>query len=372
MKNNVLVIGAGPAGLAIGGSLLKRGLRAKILEKSEFVGNSWRTHYERLHLHTIKSHSALPGLEFSEDVPKYPSRQAVVDYLDRYAEHFGIRPEFGTHVAAIKPSDKGWAVTPMLGDHYEADAVVVASGANAYPRATEFPSQSAYEGEIIHSDRYQNAFPFEGRRVLVVGMGNTGAEIALDLLEQGVDASLSVRSPLNIVRRDVLGRPTQLSSIALSQLPAKMGDSIATLLRNLTVGSLQQWGIETADQSPLWQLRELGKTPVIDVGTIDRIKRGEIEVYPAISELYARGAIFSNGQSQQFDVILLATGYEAKIERLFPETSIEVDRNGMPISLIGSGSCAGLFFIGFDIRQPGGLLRTISKQAEIIADALTQ
>ncbi len=370
MDKRVIIIGAGPAGLAVAGSLVQRGVQAVVLERAEQVGSSWRSHYERLHLHTVKTHSALPGLPFADTTPQYAPRLAVVDYLEQYARHFDVRPLYGQQVLAIRPDVSGWAVTTGRGDRFQADAVVIASGANRHPRVLEFAGQPSFQGKIVHSDQYRNAEPFKGRRVLVVGMGNTGAEIALDLVEQGVSAALSVRAPVNIVRRDVLGRPTQLSSIALSRLPPAVGDRVATLLRNLTVGSLRRWGLETADQSPLRQLREQGKTPVIDVGTVARIRRGEIPVHPGIARFSADGVQFTNGQTHAFDAVVLATGYEARLQDLLPETTIDVDANGMPLEVIGRGSREGLFFVGFDIRQPGGLLRTIASQAKAVAAEL--
>jgi cation diffusion facilitator CzcD-associated flavoprotein CzcO len=228
-----------------------------------------------------------------------------------------------------------------------------------------------YRGRLLHSHGYRNATPFAGQRVLVVGMGNTGAEIALDLCEQGVSAALSVRSPVNIVLRDVLGRPTQLSSLALSRLPRAWGDAVASTLRNLTVGDLSRWGLRTPDESPLHQLREHGKTPVIDVGTVARIKRGEIKVHAGIERFTPDGVRFTDGREERFDSVILATGYDAGLTRLFPTAAPALDANGMPREVIGTGSMAGMYFVGFDIRQPGGLLRTIALQAQAVAANLS-
>jgi cation diffusion facilitator CzcD-associated flavoprotein CzcO len=116
--------------------------------------------------------------------------------------------------------------------------------------------EARFGGRVLHSREYLDAAPFAGQRVLVVGLGNTGAEIALDLCEQGVQVALSVRSPVNIVHRDVLGRPTQRTSLMLARLPARLGDALGALLRDLTVGDLSRFGLRTAARSPLAQLRE--------------------------------------------------------------------------------------------------------------------
>ncbi|MFW2357026.1 flavin-containing monooxygenase [Hydrogenophaga sp.] len=367
---DTLVIGAGPAGLATAACLAQHGLRAWVIDQARDVGSSWRHHYERLHLHTVKTHSALPGLPFPESAPRYVPRQGVVDYLVRYADRHGIEPELGEAVQSIEPAPEGsgWLTRTASGRLIAARRVVVATGANRRPRAPVFPGQSHFGGRVLHSREYRNAQPFAGQRVLVVGMGNTGAEIALDLVEHGVRAALSVRSPLNIVYRDVLGRPTQLSSILLSRLPRALGDAAATLLRNLSVGDLGRYGLHTATASPLRQLREEGKTPVIDVGTVARIKHGDILVYPGIQTLLHGGVRFTDGTEHPFDAVLLATGYDAALSDLFPATPLPLDARGMPAEVVGQGALAGVYFVCFDVRQPGGLLRAIAAQAQRVAD----
>ncbi len=369
-RTDILIIGAGPAGLAVAGCLVQRGLRPLVLERATQVGASWRAHYERLHLHTVKTHSALPGMVFPQSAPRYVPRQGVVDYLEHYARQHGIAPLFGAEALALTPGESGWHTRTAGGREFVSRAVVLASGANNVPNLPVIAGQALYRGQVVHSRVYRNATPFAGKRVLVVGMGNTGAEIALDLAEHGVRVALSVRSPVNLVHRDVLGRPTQLSSILLSKLPTPWGDALATLLRNLTVGDLRRWGLSTATMSPLRQLRELGKTPVIDVGTLAHIKRGEIAVHPGIETFTAQGLRFTDGTEQAFDTVILATGYEAGIDQLFPGPKPGLDANGMPTDVEGRGALAGVYFVGFDIRQPGGLLRAIAAQARQVAQAL--
>jgi indole-3-pyruvate monooxygenase len=367
---DTLVIGAGPAGLATAACLARHGRRALVIDRALEVASSWRQHYERLHLHTVKTHSALPGLPFPDSAPRYVSRQGVVDYLTAYAGHHGIAPELGETVVGIEPAAPraGWITRTASGREIVSPQVVVATGANRRPVSPDMPGLDHFGGRVLHSRDYRNAKPFANQRVLVVGMGNTGAEIALDLVEHGVRAALSVRSPLNIVYRDVLGRPTQLSSILLSKLPHALGDAAATLLRNLSVGDLGRYGLHTAEMSPLRQLREHGKTPLIDVGTVARIKKGDIQVYPGVQTLLHGGVRFTDGTEHPFDTVLLATGYEAALTDLFPATPLPLDARGMPAEVVGQGTLAGVYFVGFDVRQPGGLLRAIASQAQRVAD----
>ncbi len=367
MGTDVVVIGAGPAGLATAGCLIQRGLRPCVIEKAPQLADSWRHHYERLHLHTVKALSALPGLPFPAQAPRYVPRQGVVDYLAAYAAHFGIEPVVDEEALRIERVDDRWQTTAASGRRYTSRQVVLATGANRWPNRPVFADEARFEGEILHSAGYRNPAPFVGRRVLVVGMGNTGAEIALDLAEQGVAVALSVRGPVNVVHRDVLGRPTQQTSIVLARLPPVVGDAVARLLCDLTVGDLSRHGLQRSRVSPLRQLREEGRTPVIDVGTLARIKSGEIGVHPGIERFTPSGVRFVDGYQAAFDAVILATGYHAGIERLFPQGAPPLDDTGMPRDVVGQGAHAGVYCVGFDIRQPGGLLRAIARQAERVA-----
>ena len=373
MQTDVLVVGAGPAGLAVAACLIGQGIRPAIIEKAGDIAASWRHHYDRLHLHTVKEHSALPGLPYPKEYPRYVPRAKVVEYLASYARHFDIAPHLDEEASAIARAGGGrWQTTTRTGRRFLSDSVVIATGANNQPSAPTFPGQEHYGGELSHSRSYRNPAPFAGKRVLVAGMGNTGAEIALDLAEQGIATEISIRSPINVVYRDVLGRPTQLTSMALSRLPASWGDAIAGVLRDLTVGDLSRYGIETSKASPLHDLRVHGRTPVIDVGTVARIKAGDIGVRPGIREFTHGGVRFADGTEGRFDAVIMATGYRAGVADLFPDAELQTDAKGLPLGLAGNGALSGVFFVGFDVRQAGGLLRTIGMQARELADSLAR
>lgn len=370
--SEVLVIGAGPAGLAVSACLIRQGLRPRVIEKAQSVGASWHAHYRRLHLHTVSRHSALPFVPFPAGSPRYVPREQVAQYLETYARRFEIAPSFGEEAVALARRGESWETSCRSGARFLSRYVVVATGANNVPNVPAFAGQQAYRGRVIHSREYRDATPFAAQRVLVVGMGNTGAEIALDLAEHGVPVTLAVRSPVNVVHRDVLGRPTQVTSMMLGRLPTRIGDAVARVLRDLTVGDLGRWGITMSSVSPLRQLREEGRTPMIDVGTLAMIRRGRIAVRPGIDSFSADGVRFVDGRSEAYDTVILATGYRPALGALFPGLALEVDGNGMPAGPIGSGELTGVFFAGFDVRQPGGLLRTIGLQAVQIAEQIAR
>ena len=266
-----LVVGAGPAGLAVGQALRARRLPFEIIERGEAIAPAWHRHYERLHLHTAKRFSALPGLPFSREVPTYPSRRQVIEYLDAYAARFALRPRFGVAVQRVQSIREGFRVKSNQGD-IEARRVVLATGLNAVPLQPSWPGMEAYSGETLHSSRYGNGRRWRGRRVLVVGAGNSGAEIALDLVEHGARSDLSVRGPLHVTLRDTLGLPTPVPALVLTQLPLAVADAIARATLRFSVGDLSRWGIEAPDYGPIRGIVERGRVPLIDVGTVARIK----------------------------------------------------------------------------------------------------
>ena len=370
VETATLIIGAGPAGLAVAGRLRQAGLDFVMIEKSDRVGDSWHRHYDRLHLHTVKQLSHLPGLEFPDDYPRYVPRRQLAEYYAVYARTFSIEPRFGEEAQEVRKSDGRWLTTTGTGLAILSDNVVIATGLNQAPFQPPYPGAEAFTGRIVHSKAYRNAEPFADESVLVVGMGNTGAEIALDLSEAGVETSISVRGPVNIVPRDVLGRPTQLTARMLARLPVDVGDRIGTLLRRMTVGDLTEYGIATPEIAPLAQLRERGKTPVIDVGTVVAIKEGRITVRPAIDHFESDRVGFTDGSEGRYDSVILATGYRPMLEGLLPDGQALLDEKGLPRDVAGDGAHRGLFFVGFNNHRPGGVLGTVVEESTQVVDRI--
>jgi cation diffusion facilitator CzcD-associated flavoprotein CzcO len=371
VSNNIVVIGAGPAGLAVGALLRQAELPFVMLEKSREVGHAWHYHYERLHLHTVKDLSHLPLLPFPDSYPTYVSRDDFAAYLDRYAEHFDLKPHFGEEVKRIGRDRLGeWVVETGSGRSYHASHVVVATGVNRVPHRPSFPGEDLFEGDITHSVDYRRARDYQGKRTLVVGMGNTGAEIALDLAEHGMQPFLSVRGPVNIVPRDVFGRPTQLTARLLSRLPNWLADGIGKLVQRITVGNLRPFGIKTPSLAPNQQLREEGKTPVIDLGTVEMIRRGRIRVVPGIRKIGKDGVYFEDGSFHALDLIILATGYRPQLPDLIPGIEGTLDEHGCPGEPEGKDLLQGLYFVGFDNYKPGGILGTINRDAPFVVNRI--
>ncbi len=367
---SVLIIGAGPAGLAIAGRLRKLHIPFEIIEKTEHVAPAWHEHYDRLHLHTVKEWSHLPHLPFPVDYPRYVSRQQLVKYYENYIHEFNIQPHFGEEVISIKKSNDKWRVKTLSGKKWEAAHVVIATGVNRSVNRPLFEGEEIFQSRIMHSRLYKNAEAFENQKVLVVGMGNTGAEIALDLSEHHIETYLSIRSPVNIVPRDTFAGPTQLTALRLSKLPTWLGDRLGTLLGKIMVGDLSKYGIQNPKLPPAAQLRVFGKTPVIDIGTVAQIKAGKIKVLPSIQHFEKNEIVFTNGEKYAFNSVILATGYRAKLQDFLDDTEGLLDEQGYPKEIIGKEKFAGLYFLGFDNYVAGGILGVIYRDSEKIANHL--
>jgi cation diffusion facilitator CzcD-associated flavoprotein CzcO len=364
----VVIVGAGPAGLASAACLRARGIDALVLEAGPTVGASWRRHYDRLHLHTVKQQSHLPGLPFAPEVPRYPSRDDVVAYLEAYASKHEIAPRTGERVSRVRPGGDVLVVETERAT-YEARSVVVAAGLNRVPNPERIAGDECFRGPIVHAARYGSGAAFADQRVLVVGAGNTGAEIALDLALRGARPTLAVRTPVNVVPRDFLGIPTQLTSIRLRRAPLGFADACARLVSRLAFGDLARYGLPRAPVGALSAIASRRRIPIIDVGTVAAIKRGAIAVKPAVAHLTAEGAAFVDGSACEVDAVVLATGYRPALADIV-DVPGALDGEGMPVMGKGSPmSTPSLSFVGYNVVA-SGMLREIGREAEQVADAI--
>lgn len=361
---DTLIVGAGPAGLAVAAAMRRKHLPFEILERNERIGSSWRRHYDRLHLHTPKRLSALPFLPFPKAFPRYPSRDQVVDYLESYARAFDLCPDFGVDVAhCARTTDERWEVRTNRGIR-RARNLVIASGFSRVPHRPSWPGLDHFAGPVLHSSDYANGQPFRSQRVLVVGFGNSGAEIALDLAESGAACAISIRGPVNVVPREVLHVPITYLALANRNLPPRIADRLNALTIRLAIGNLAHLGIRKRKDGPMQEILEARRIPVVDIGTIAAIRDGRIGVRPAIESFSRDSVRFIDGRSEPFDAIVLATGYESGLRAMFDGDASVLDATGHPRAV----ACeAGLYFCGFNI-VPAGLIREIAIEAVRIGD----
>jgi cation diffusion facilitator CzcD-associated flavoprotein CzcO len=341
-----------------------------VVTRDDSVAAAWRRHYDRLHLHTVKRHSALPGMPWPASAPRYPSRQQVVDYLDHYARTHQVQPRLGVEVQRLRRGPDRFEVQTSAGE-LQPRYVVVATGYNGVPKTPSFPGVDSFSGPCLHSRDYRNAAPFKGRRTLVVGCGNSGAEIALDLAEQGVDVSLVVRGPVHVVPRDLYGRPSQATSVLLAPLPARVRDAIVGPVLRWAVGDLSAWGIQRPAVGPNQMIEEQGRIPMLDIGTIAMVKAGRIQVRPAVQQVSGERVRFADGREENYGGLVLATGYDTGLARFIEGFEAIADGRGRPHRFGEETAIPGLFFVGF--RNPTtGALREIALEAPRVAAALAQ
>ncbi|NLS18589.1 NAD(P)/FAD-dependent oxidoreductase [Rhizobium sp. P40RR-XXII] len=363
-----VIIGAGPAGLACAAALRARGCRSIILEATNSLGASWRRHYDRLHLHTDKRHSALPGRPMPADYPKYPSRLQVIDYLESYARANSLRIITDKTVASVsKKTD--WLVETTDGDVFEASAIVIATGLSSTPFRPHWTGQNHFPGTIIHSSDYRNASALDAGRILVVGFGNSAGEIALECAEAGLDVAMSVRGPVNIVPREIFGMPSATIAIVQQRFPYRMVDAFNAPFLSLRYRDIEELGLKLARHGPLTRMIEQGRTPFIDIGTIAKIRDGLIRVFPGIEMSDGASVFFSDDRSQDFDAIVLATGYKPALETLLPDLTDRFSDAGRPARDELQPGNDGLYFCGFNPATTGLLLQ-IGIEASQIASSI--
>jgi cation diffusion facilitator CzcD-associated flavoprotein CzcO len=370
---DVVVIGAGPGGLAVAAELGRRGLSAVVLDKADAVGSAWRQHYERLHLHTIRWNSHLPGLRIPRSYGRWVARADVVRYLESYAVHHRLNLALGVQADRVERDGAGWVVSSPQGDR-RASTVVVATGYNHTPDLPPWSGLDTFGGEVLHSTAYRNAAPYAGRDVLVVGTGNTGAEIAVDLVEGGAArVRLAVRTVPTFVRREV-GPMLDNSGAGrvLRRLPVKLVDRIIATTSRLRTPDLSAHGLPRPGPGVYTRLLADGTVPIIDVGLIKLIQSAQVEVVAAVSGFDGDKVRLSDGTAIAPDAVIAATGFKQGLDELVGQLGLLDDR-GQPI-VRGAAThpqAPNLYFTGYT-NPISGMFHELNRDARRIARAIAK
>jgi putative flavoprotein involved in K+ transport len=363
------VVGAGPSGLAAAAALKQRGADPLVLEAGPALGTAWRERrYDRLRLHTVRSLSGLPGLAIPKAYGRWVARDDFVAYLEAYARRFGIDPRVGSEVRRIERTDGGWRLELADGS-LETRRAVVATGYSNVPSLPDWPGREAFAGELLHSADYRSAEPFRGRDVLVVGTGNSGAEIAVDLADGGAArVRLAVRTPPNIVRRERFGVPAQAVGIAFGKLPRRTRDPLGRLFRRLSIPDLAPHGLP-APRNGFTQILRTGTIPIIDVGLVDAVRAGRVDVVAAVASFEADRVVLADGAAVAPDAVIAATGFRPGLEPLVGHLGV-LDGRGLPLvhGAATHPAAPGLHFAGIELTL-AGLLRTAARDARAVAAA---
>ncbi|MYS24345.1 Predicted flavoprotein CzcO associated with the cation diffusion facilitator CzcD [Streptomyces sp. DvalAA-14] len=366
---DAIVIGAGPGGLAAAAALRQRGLRPLVLERGERLGTSWRNHYDRLRLHTTRRMSALPGLSIPRSYGRWVRRDDVVRYLERYAEHHDLDVATGIEVTRVERTDSGWELPATGGRVLNSPVVVVATGHNHTPYIPDWPGRNTFSGDLLHASAYRNAGPYAGRDVLVVGVGNTGAELAVDLVEGGAArVRLAVRTPPHVMRRSTAGWPAQASGILVRRLPTAVVDRVAPYIEKVSVPDLSAYGLPRP-RTGLYARVLDGAIPVQDVGLIAAVRSRRVEPVAAVERLDGDRVHLADGSVVEPEVIIAATGYRRGLEPLVGHLGV-LDGRGRPL-VHGARTppgAPGLYFTGFT-NPISGMFREMAIDARKIARA---
>ncbi|GMI93042.1 hypothetical protein like AT1G21430 [Hibiscus trionum] len=333
----VVIVGAGPAGLATSACLNRLSIPNIVLEREDCYASLWKKRsYDRLKLHLAKQFCQLPYMDFPSNAPTYVPKNGFIDYLDNYVSHFGITPRYLRSVeSAVYDSDAGkWRI--MVTNMTESDAtksevyisrfLVVATGENSDGLIPDVEGLESYGGECIHSSQYGNGRKYRGKEVLVVGCGNSGMEIAYDLWNWGANTSIVIRNPVHVLTKEMV----KIAMIMLQYLPVKVVDKITVAISKLKYGKLSKYGIRRPREGPFHLKAKTGRSAVIDVGTISKIKAGEIKVLPGMKYMEDKEIVFANGETGRFDAIVFATGYKSTVRNWLKGSYESFDEKGMP------------------------------------------
>jgi putative flavoprotein involved in K+ transport len=366
---DVIVLGAGAAGLGVAAQLKAGGVDCVVLERGPGVATSWRGRYDRLRLHTVRQLSGLPGFPIPREYGRWVKRDDLVRYLEAYAQRFGLDVRTGTTVAGIKPGADGWSLRLEDGSEQSARTLVVATGYLHTPMVPQWPGLSTWTGTLLHSAQYRNAEPFRGKDVLVVGPGNSGAEIATDLAEGGATSvRLAIRTPPHIVRRETAGWPAQMNGVTLGWLPERAFNAMAAAVARVEMPDLRPYGIERPSQGLKTRLRTQRYVPLQDVGIVRDVVAGRVRPVAAVQSFTTTSVLLADGTSVEPEVVIAATGYETGLRELFDDPSL-FDETGVPLVHGGAPARPGLFFAGYDVTL-GGMLRQVAIESRRVARAI--
>jgi thioredoxin reductase len=368
-EHRYCVIGAGAAGLASLAVLLEQGFSVDCLERSDRVGGHWHTDYESLHLITSRNISGFEGFPMPDEFPTYPSRDQMRSYLESFAEAKGLREHirFGVDVTSVRPlgdaGADGWIVEGSDGSSTRYDGVLVANGHLWDPHLPDYPG--TFTGRSMHSSDYHDICDIEGRRVLVVGAGNSGCDLAVDAANARLESFISVRRGQMFQPKAIFGKP-RAEVKWLAKLPLALNERVSRALVDIVVGRTSEYrGL------PEPKTRNLNKQPpVVNNLLLYWIHHGRITPVPGITRLEGATVHFTDGSSREFDTILWATGF--KVTFPFLDPALLTWRDGVPLRTAGLTLPVGvenLYFVGL-AGPRGPQLPVYSAQARLIVKML--
>ncbi|GMH27778.1 hypothetical protein Nepgr_029621 [Nepenthes gracilis] len=326
----VIIVGAGPSGLATAACLHRLSIPYIILEREDCCASLWKKKsYDRVYLHLPKQYCQLPHMSLPQTCPKYVSKKDFIQYMDDYVARFHINPLYRRCVEAARYDGAAgkWRVKVKNGEElYVGRFLVVATGESTDPFTPNVEGMSTFTGKVVHSTEYRSGMEYRGMNVLVVGSGNSGMEIALDLANHGANTSVVVRSPTHVLSREMM----HVGLFLVKHLPLSMVDWLLFKLSEIVYGDLTEYGIARPKEGPILMKAKYGKYPIIDVGTINKILSHEIQVLPTVLSVRGSEVLFDNGRSYAFNAIIFATGFRRSTNKWLLGDDYLLNENGLP------------------------------------------
>lgn len=336
---DTIVIGGGQAGLASGYHLQKEGLHFLILEASDQIAGSWPSYYDSLKLFSPAGYSSMPGLKFPGNQNRYPHRDEVIRYLQDYKTKFDLPVLINQRVDLIEKAKEGFVIRTKTGEIFKAQTIINATGSFNNPFIPKVLGMEAFQGDILHSSEYRNSKPFHNQRVVIVGGGNSAVQIAVELADVS-RTTLAVRRPIQFVKQHIGGL------------------------------DLHFWlKLIGFDNFPFWRFRKTApiSNAVIDTNRYkDRITAGNPNQQTMFTSFYERGVIWPNGDKEQVDTVIFATGFRPKFQYL--QTIGALDDEGWSLHKAGISKIPGLYFVGLEGQRSfaSATLRGVGADARFV------
>ena len=378
----VCVIGAGSSGIASCQVLGARGIAFECFEKGSAVGGNWRyendnelsSAYRSLHINTSRGLMAYNTYPMPDDYPDYPNHFQIARYFDDYVDHFSLRERirFRTEVISVVPVDGEWEVTVRERDGGEEShryrAVLVANGHHWDPRWPEpaFPGSEKFEGEQTHVHHYREPEILRDKRVLVLGIGNSATDIAVEASRIAEKTFLAMRRGAYVMPKYLNGKPTdEAASKLLTMMPLPVQRFVLARMLGMTAGDMTSYGLPRPDH------KLLEAHPTVSAELLSRLGHGDIEVKPNIGRFGAgRTVHFVDGSEEEIDLVIYCTGYKISFP-FFDEDLISAGDNRLPLyRRVVSVEHPGLYFVGL-IQPLGAIMPLAEAQAEWVADLLS-
>jgi putative flavoprotein involved in K+ transport len=363
---DAVVIGAGPAGLAVARELdHHHGIKALVLDRAAAPAISWRTRYDNFRLNTNGFLSHLPGQRIPLSAGRWPTKEDMVRYFDRYVQRQNITLVLGCEVHRVDRTAGVWQLDTSAGE-IRTSTIVLATGNYTVPTVPGWPGLDRFNGEIVHSGNFTNAWPYRDRDVLVVGAGNSAADIAVQLADDGARRIwLAVRTPPHLVRRAIGPFPSDIFLELFARVPARMVDPVITRINRLMWGDLSAYGLHRPPLGLKATVETRGRIPTLADELIEVVRRGRVAVVDAVTAVESDRVILADGAWVAPQVIIAATGFRSELDGLVGHLGI-LDEHGNPRGGFASHLGEGMFAIGYGI-PPNGPLRAIRLAATPLA-----